>query len=65
LILVSSTPFYTGGQARTQLQLTLGSTYSWNDGKYAVFGTVETSGATKNISDNYSLSGNLGFKIRW
>ncbi|QVQ36958.1 autotransporter outer membrane beta-barrel domain-containing protein [Pseudochrobactrum algeriensis] len=65
LILVSGTPFYTGGQARTQLQLTLGSTYSWNDGKYAVFGTVETSGATKNISDNYSLSGNLGFKIRW
>lgn len=65
LILVSGTPFYTGGQTRTQLQLTLGSTYSWNDGKYAVFGTVETSGATKNISDNYSLSGNLGFKIRW
>ena len=65
LILVSGTPFYTGGQARTQLQLTLGSTYSWNDGKYAIFGTVETSGATKNISDNYSLSGNLGFKIRW
>ena len=65
LILVSGTPFYTGGQAHTQLQLTLGSTYSWNDGKYAVFGTVETSGATKNISDNYSLSGNLGFKIRW
>lgn len=65
IILVSGTPFYTGGQARTQLQLTLGSTYSWNDGKYAIFGTVETSGATKNISDNYSLSGNLGFKIRW
>ncbi|GEM_PF-1303519 len=65
LILVSGTPFYTGGQARTQLQLTLGSTYSWNDGKYAVFGTVETNGATKNIRDNYSLSGNLGFKIRW
>ena len=65
LILVSGTPFYTGEQARTQLQLTLGSTYSWNDGKYAVFGTVETNGATKNIRDNYSLSGNLRFKIRW
>ena len=65
LILVSGTPFYTGGQAKTELQLTVGSTYSWNDGKYALFGTVETSGATKDISSNYSIAGNIGFKIHW
>lgn len=65
VILVSGTPFDTGGQARTQVQLTLGSTYSWNDGKYVLFGTLETNGATKKMSDNYSIAGNLGLKIRW
>ena len=50
---------------RTWGGLTLGTNYSWNDEKYAIFGegTVKTS--LQDFSDSYALKGSVGFKVKW
>jgi fibronectin-binding autotransporter adhesin len=42
-----------------------GGTYSWADGRYAIYGEVTIDTSLRQFADSYSLGGNLGFKVRW
>jgi outer membrane autotransporter protein len=42
-----------------------GGTYSWADGKYAVFGEVSVDTSLENFADSYKVNGNLGMKVKW
>ncbi|WP_181418474.1 autotransporter outer membrane beta-barrel domain-containing protein [Phyllobacterium leguminum] len=42
-----------------------GGTFSWADGKYALFGEVSVDTSLEHFADSYKLNGNLGLKVRW
>ncbi|GGA91021.1 autotransporter [Brucella endophytica] len=42
-----------------------GGTYSWADGKYALYGEVSVDTSLENFADSYKLNGNLGLKVKW
>lgn len=42
-----------------------GGSYSWNDGKYALYGEALVSTSLSNFSDSYSYKGTAGFRVRW
>ncbi|WP_420963842.1 autotransporter outer membrane beta-barrel domain-containing protein [Brucella sp. IR073] len=42
-----------------------GGTYSWADGKYALYGEVTVDTSLEHFADSYRLSGNLGMKVKW
>lgn len=42
-----------------------GGSYSWADGKYAVYGEVSADTSLENFADSYKLNGNLGLKVSW
>ncbi|MBB2974189.1 autotransporter outer membrane beta-barrel domain-containing protein [Mesorhizobium sp. RMAD-H1] len=42
-----------------------GGTYSWADGRYALYGDVSLDTSLENFADSYKVSGNLAMKVRW
>ncbi len=42
-----------------------GGTYSWADGKYALYGELAVDTSLEHFADSYRLSGNLGLKVKW
>ncbi|WP_407866395.1 autotransporter outer membrane beta-barrel domain-containing protein [Phyllobacterium phragmitis] len=42
-----------------------GGTYSWADGRYALYGDVSLDTSLDNFADSYKVSGNLGMKVTW
>ncbi len=42
-----------------------GGTYEWQNGRYAVYGNLNLTGATNNISDNYAVGGAVGIRVGW
>ncbi|XSG81641.1 MAG: autotransporter outer membrane beta-barrel domain-containing protein [Methyloligella sp. ZOD6] len=45
--------------------LTGGGTYSWNDDRYAIYGSLMVNAAFENPDDNYMFGGTGGFRMRW
>lgn len=50
---------------RLWAELGVGGTYQWNKGRYGVYGNLSVAGATKNMSDNHSVGGMIGFRVQW
>ncbi|WP_407867105.1 autotransporter outer membrane beta-barrel domain-containing protein [Phyllobacterium phragmitis] len=42
-----------------------GGTYSWADGRYALYGDVSLDTSFENFADSYKVSGNLAMKVTW
>ncbi|WP_160113694.1 autotransporter outer membrane beta-barrel domain-containing protein [Phyllobacterium salinisoli] len=42
-----------------------GGTYSWADGRYALYGDVSLDTSLENFADSYKISGNLGLRVKW
>ncbi|YBV95083.1 autotransporter outer membrane beta-barrel domain-containing protein (plasmid) [Phyllobacteriaceae bacterium JZ32] len=42
-----------------------GGTYSWADGRYALYGDVSLDTSLENFADSYKVSGNLAMKVTW
>ncbi|PYE86408.1 autotransporter outer membrane beta-barrel domain-containing protein [Phyllobacterium leguminum] len=42
-----------------------GGTYSWADGKYALYGEVSVDTSLEHFADSYKLTGNVGLKVKW
>ncbi|WP_188825621.1 autotransporter outer membrane beta-barrel domain-containing protein [Brucella endophytica] len=42
-----------------------GGTYSWADGKYALYGEVTIDTSLEHFADSYRLNGNIGLKVKW
>ena len=45
--------------------LGVGGTYSWADGKYAVYGEGLVSSSLANLGDSYANSATVGVRIAW
>ena len=45
--------------------LTVGGTYSWNDGAYAVYGEGLISASLASFGDNYANAATFGFRMLW
>ena len=43
----------------------VGGSYSWNDDAYSLYGEVLAETSLGNVGDSYSLTGNVGFRIRF
>ena len=50
---------------RLWAEVGVGGTHEWNKGRYSVYGNVTLAGATNNMSDNHSVGGTIGFRVRW
>lgn len=50
---------------RLWAELGVGGTYQWNKRRYGVYGNLSVAGATKNMSDNHSVGGMIGFRVQW
>lgn len=42
-----------------------GLSYSWADGKYAIYGEASVNTSLSSFADSYSLNGTTGFRISW
>jgi outer membrane autotransporter protein len=42
-----------------------GGTFSWADGRYALYGEVSVNTSLKDFGDSYSYKGTAGFRMRW
>lgn len=56
---------YSTTENRLWFGASLGGTYSWADGRYSVFAEIGARGGHKNTSNNYVLSGDVGFRINF
>ncbi|EJN04837.1 autotransporter outer membrane beta-barrel domain-containing protein [Phyllobacterium sp. YR531] len=61
---ISATSFISRSERLTG-GLGLGGDYTWQDGKYAVYGEVSVITTLAQLGDNYSLNGTTGFKVKW
>ncbi|AHK18507.1 autotransporter [Yersinia similis] len=50
---------------RQSVGLGAGGTYEWQNGRYAIYGNVNLLGATRNVSDNYTVGGTIGARVSW
>ncbi|MFD1792690.1 autotransporter outer membrane beta-barrel domain-containing protein [Ochrobactrum teleogrylli] len=62
---VSDVKIATGSTDKTWGELGLTADYSWKDDTYSVFGKVSTATSLQNVGKSYSVSGSLGFKVKW
>jgi outer membrane autotransporter protein len=46
-------------------EIGIGSSYGWGDDIYSVYGEISMASSLSNLSDNYSLKGNIGFRMKW
>lgn len=45
--------------------LGLGGSYNWNNDKYSLYGEGLVNTSLNNLGDNYSVKGNVGFRMKW
>ncbi len=50
---------------RTRGGLGVGGTYSWNDGKYSIYGEVNVTSSLSHFGDSYGIQGQAGIRLRW
>lgn len=62
---VSGVELATGKIDKTWGELGLTTNYSWMNDKYSVYGKITTAASLSNISDNYAITGNAGFRMKW
>lgn len=62
---ISSERIYIGNEDRTWGELGLAGTYAFYDDKYVLFGEAAVASPFTDIGDNYSLRGNVGFRVNW
>jgi outer membrane autotransporter protein len=43
----------------------LGGSYSWNEGKYSIYGEGAINTSLANIGDSYGYGGTIGFRMQW
>ncbi|MBB2973030.1 autotransporter outer membrane beta-barrel domain-containing protein [Mesorhizobium sp. RMAD-H1] len=56
---------FTSENERTWGGIGGGGTYSWADGKYALYGEVAVETSLEHFADSYKVNGNLGLKVTW
>ncbi|MCZ7482897.1 autotransporter outer membrane beta-barrel domain-containing protein [Rhizobium rhizogenes] len=56
---------FTSGHQRLRGGLGIGGTYSWANGKYAIYGEANVKTALRDFSENYSYAGRFGLNIRF
>ncbi|PYE89002.1 outer membrane autotransporter protein [Phyllobacterium leguminum] len=56
---------FTSKNDRTWGGIGTGGTYSWADGKYALYGEVSVDTSLENFADSYKVNGNAGLKVSW
>ena len=54
---------YKAEEKGTWLGLGLGGTHNWANDKFSVYGEIGVKTSTKHFSDEYELSGTVGFRI--
>ncbi|MFQ0815642.1 hypothetical protein AVM02_09020 [Brucella anthropi] len=54
-----------GTTGKTWLGIGAGGTYSWHEDKYSIFGNINAASSTRKFGDSYTLSGNVGFSVKW
>jgi len=62
---ISDELIYIGNEEKTWGELGFGGTYAFLDDKYALFGEAAVASSFKQLGDNYSLRGNVGFRANW
>ncbi len=62
---ISDELIYIGNEDKTWGELGFGGTYAFFDDKYALFGEAAIASPFKQIDANYSLRGNVGFRVNW
>ncbi|KRB61562.1 hypothetical protein ASE04_22180 [Rhizobium sp. Root708] len=45
--------------------ITLGGSYSWNDGRTSVYGEVIARSSVENVGDSYAIGGTAGLRVKW
>lgn len=45
--------------------ITLGGSYSWNDGRTSVYGEVIARSSLENVGDSYAVGGTAGLRVKW
>ncbi len=43
----------------------IGGSYNRNDDKYSIYGEGLVNTRLNNSTDNHSLKGNIGFRVKW
>lgn len=64
-ITVSDTRIATGEIDKTWGELGVTANYSWLNDKYAVYGKLSGATSLDHFNDSYSVTGNLGFRVKW
>lgn len=54
-----------GNIGKTWVGIGAGGTYAWHDDKYSIFGNINTASSTKSFGNNYTITGNVGLRVKW
>lgn len=64
-IMVSGDRVATGSIDKTWGEIGITANYAWANDVYSVFGKMSTASSLQNFGDSYSLSGNVGIRVKW
>lgn len=64
-IVVSDVRVATGNIEKTWGEIGATANYSWANDAYSVFGKASVASSLQNFGDNYSVTGNVGFRVKW
>lgn len=64
-IMVSGERVATGSIDKTWGEIGVTANYSWANDTYAVFGKMATASSLQNFGDSYSITGNVGVRVKW
>ena len=64
-IMVSDVRVESGSSEKTWGEIGATANYSWSDDAYSVFGKASVASSLQNFGDNYSVTGNVGFRVNW
>ncbi|MFD1198291.1 autotransporter outer membrane beta-barrel domain-containing protein [Brucella gallinifaecis] len=64
-ITVSDIRVASGTIEKTWGEIGATANYSWANDTYSVFGKASVASSLQNFGDNYSVTGNVGFRVKW
>ncbi|TMV04688.1 autotransporter outer membrane beta-barrel domain-containing protein [Brucella haematophila] len=64
-IMVSGERVATGSIDKTWGEIGVTANYSWANDVYSVFGKMATASSLQNFGDSYSVTGNVGVRVKW
>ncbi|KXF76526.1 hypothetical protein ATN84_10675 [Paramesorhizobium deserti] len=56
---------FTTAKENVWAEIGAGGTYNWNDGRYGMFAKLAAQSTLEQFAENYTISGNIAFKVKW